>query len=105
MYKIGINVTLIIFRLGTFFVRKKTTQNTNIPFSESPIKPSQGVVLDCGFSFSKYFPRESYVGGGESVILVSSGGWDMFLRQNSYKIKCKRPEKRWRHCRSWFELT
>ena len=74
MYKIGINVTLIIFRLGTFLSEKKPTQNTNIPFSESPIKPSQGVVLDCGFSFSFYFFRETYEGGGRKCNFGSSGG-------------------------------
>ena len=59
MYKIGINVTLIILRLGTFFCLKPPTQKSVYPFSEIPINTSSDMVLGCGFSFSVFSAIET----------------------------------------------
>ena len=61
MYKIGINVTLMLLRLGAFFYLNPPTQKDVYPFSESPIKPSLGVVLCSGIYFSIYFMRETHL--------------------------------------------
>ena len=79
MYKICINVILIILRVGTFFCLKPPTQKSVYHFSESPINTSSDMVLCCGFSFSGYFARETYLPFEKMGFWVFSGGWDMFF--------------------------
>ena len=79
MYKIGINVTLMLLRLGTFFYLKTPTQKSVYPFYESLIKPSPVVVLCCVISFSGYSAVEMGLTFEKMEFWVFSGGWDMFF--------------------------
>ena len=101
MYKICINVPLIIFRGGILFCLKLPTQKSIYHFYEIPINTSSDMVLGCGFSFSVFSAIETDLTFWKMGFWVFSGGWDMFFWQHCAKMKYKRTEKRWRHYKHW----
>ena len=79
MYKIGINVILIICGGVCIFYLNRYKKNRVPPFSEIPINTSSDMILGCGFSFSGYFVRETYLPFEKMGFWVFSEGWDMFF--------------------------
>ena len=105
MYKIGINVILIIYGGACIFYRCRSKKIYRIPFSEIPINTSSDMVLGCGCSFYPYSLARNICGTFEKVeVGFFLEGGICFSGENSNKMKYQIPEKRWSRYTSWLRV-